>query len=100
MSDAERILGSQSQCGESPIWDPPSGRLFWIDTEKPVFSSYDPLRGKHRDVKTDWLFQAIGRRKAGGWVAVVRDGFAIWDPAAARSRFLGNPWRHARHGHE
>lgn len=97
MSRVEHVLGCQCQCGESPIWDPHAGRLCWIDTENPVFSSLDPLSGDRRDVKADWLIQAIGRRKAGGWVAVVRDGFAIWDPLAAKSRFLGNPEEGKKH---
>lgn len=97
MSRVEHLLGSQCQCGESPIWDPQASRLYWIDTENPVFSSFDPASGDRKDVKADWLIQAIGRRKAGGWVAVVRDGFAIWDPATAKSRFLGNPEEGKKH---
>ena len=97
MSRVEHLLGSQCQCGESPIWDPRANRLYWIDTENPVFSSFDPASGDRKDVKADWLIQAIGRRKAGGWVAVVRDGFAIWDPATAKSRFLGNPEEGKKH---
>jgi sugar lactone lactonase YvrE len=97
MSGIQHLLGCQCQCGESPIWDPGSNRLYWIDTENPVFSACDPDGRRRVDVKTDWLIQAIGRRKAGGWVAVVRDGFAIWDPAAGRSRFLGNPEEGRKH---
>jgi sugar lactone lactonase YvrE len=97
MSRIEHVLGCQSQCGESPIWDPKAGRLAWIDTENPVFSTLDPAGGNARNVKADWLIQAIGRRKAGGWVAVVRDGFALWDPESAKSTLLGNPVEGKKH---
>jgi sugar lactone lactonase YvrE len=91
MSKAERLLGCQCQCGESPIWDPSAGKLFWIDTENPTLDSLDPSGEGRRGWKAPWLVQAIGRRRAGGWVAVVRDGFALWDPERGQSRFLGNP---------
>lgn len=97
MSRIEHVLGCQNQCGESPIWDPKAGRLAWIDTEKPTFTTMDPTGGDVKTVKTDWLVQAIGRRKAGGWVAVVREGFALWDPASAQSTLLGNPIEGKKH---
>jgi sugar lactone lactonase YvrE len=85
------IAHSQSQCGESPIWEPAARRLAWIDTEKPVFSSFDPSTGRTETVKTQWLVQAIGRRRSGGWIAVIRDGFALLEVDPARGRLLGNP---------
>jgi sugar lactone lactonase YvrE len=101
MREVELLLDCQNQCGESPIWDPVTSRLSWTDTEKPMFFTLETGGGgaadaeratvKPTEVKADWLIQAVGRRKAGGWIAVVRDGFAAWDPEAARSRFLGNP---------
>ena len=91
MSRIEHLVACQSQCGESPIWDPVAGRLCWTDTENPVFSSCDATGAGRTDVKADWRIQAIGRRKAGGWVTVVRDGLAIFDPSTGKSRFLGNP---------
>ena len=101
MREVEHLLACQNQCGESPIWDPSTRRLYWTDTENPRFFSLRPANGpaaegrapasKPVEVKSPWLNQAIGRRRAGAWVAVVRDGFAIWDPEGGGSRFLGNP---------
>jgi sugar lactone lactonase YvrE len=81
----------QSQCGESPIWDPSSRQLSWIDTENPLFSTLDPATGTVSTKKTPWLVQAIGRRKGGGWIAVVRDGFAFLESDPSKGTFLGNP---------
>jgi sugar lactone lactonase YvrE len=91
MKTAVNVVRCQSQCGESPIWDPVARRLSWIDTENPLLTTLDPSAGRTMGVKTPWLVQAIGRRAAGGWVAVVRDGFALLDPDPASGRFLGNP---------
>jgi sugar lactone lactonase YvrE len=85
------LIQCQSQCGESPIWDPETNLLSWIDTENPRFTTLDPATGKTATVSTPWLVQAIGRRKGGGWVAVVREGFALLDKNPATGTFLGNP---------
>jgi sugar lactone lactonase YvrE len=85
------LIQCQNQCGESPIWDPETERLSWIDTENPRFSTLDPARGTTSTVVTPWLVQAIGRRKGGGWIAVVREGFALLDADPSHGRFLGNP---------
>jgi sugar lactone lactonase YvrE len=89
MAEITRI-NAQSQCGESPIWDPQTSTLSWVDTERPCFSV---LSGETRTVthQTRRLVQAIGRRRAGGWVAVVRDGFALLQAEGTETRFLGNP---------
>ena len=91
MKQVALCLHSQNQCGESPMWDAENNRLYWIDTEKPVLSSLDPATGKSTTAACDWLVQAIGPRKAGGWIAVVRDGFALLEKEAGKGRFLGNP---------
>jgi sugar lactone lactonase YvrE len=85
------VAHCQSQCGESPIWDPVTRRLCWVDTEYPVFSRFDPATGWAETAATQWRVQAIGRRRSGGWIAVVRDGFSFLDADPARGRFLGNP---------
>jgi sugar lactone lactonase YvrE len=85
------LVQCQSQCGESPIWDPETSLLSWIDTENPRFSTLDPASGTTGTVATPWLVQAIGRRKGGGWIAVVREGFALLDNYPATGTFLGNP---------
>jgi sugar lactone lactonase YvrE len=85
------LVHCQSQCGESPIWDPEAKRLSWVDTENPRLSTLDPATGTIETVATPWLAQAIGRRKSGGWIAVVREGFAFLDRNPATGTFLGNP---------
>jgi sugar lactone lactonase YvrE len=85
------IVRCQCQCGESPIWDAAAGRLSWIDTENPLHTTLDPSTGRIETAKTQWLVQAIGRRASGGWVAVVRDGFALLEANPERGKFLGNP---------
>ncbi len=84
-------IHAQNTCGESPIWDPVAGRLSWIDTERPVFIALEPSSSRTESAATPWLVQAIGRRASGGWIAVIRDGFAFLDSNGARGDFIGNP---------
>jgi sugar lactone lactonase YvrE len=73
------------------MWDARQERLYWIDTEKPVLCSHAPASGAGTIGESDWLIQCIGPRKKGGWVAVVRDGFALLEKERGKGRFLGNP---------
>jgi sugar lactone lactonase YvrE len=91
MKSTLHCLSSQNTCGESPMWDAGLSRLYWVDTETPVLCSFDPALGEKTVAPSDWLIQAIGPRKSGGWVAVVRDGFALLEKEAGKGRFLGNP---------
>lgn len=91
------LIHCQNQCGESPIWNPDTRRLSWVDTENPVFTTLEPSTGRTETAKTSWLVQAIGRRKSGGWVAVIRDGFALLDVSPAGGKFLGNPVQGVAH---
>ena len=84
-------LEAQNQCGESPIWDPRTATLSWIDTEKPTLASLKDGSERAVTYTTSRLVQAIGLRRSGGWVAVVRDGFALLAADGRETRFLGNP---------
>jgi sugar lactone lactonase YvrE len=89
MVDVTRIE-SQDECGESPIWDPRTSTLSWVDTEKPRFSVLPP-DARPVTHPTHRLVQAVGRRRAGGWIAIVRDGIALLNADGSEARFLGNP---------
>jgi sugar lactone lactonase YvrE len=91
MTEVKDLTHCQCQCGESPVWDPRQAMLFWPDTEQPLLAALDPRSGSVKSWKTPRLVQAIGPRAGGGWVAVVRDGFALLDAAGGELRFLGNP---------
>ncbi len=90
MADLTR-MEAQNQCGESPIWDPRTATLSWVDTEKPLLSALSDRSVRAVTMPTSRLVQAIGLRRAGGWVAVVRDGFALLQADGMETRFLGNP---------
>jgi len=90
MAEITRIE-AQNQCGESPLWDPRTATLSWVDTERPLLSALSDRSECVMTRPTSRLVQAIGPRRSGGWVAVVRDGFALLQADGKETRFLGNP---------
>ena len=90
MAEITRV-DAQNQCGESPIWDPRTSTLSWVDTEKSVLCTLAEGREYVVTHPTSRLLQSIGRRRSGGWVAVVRDGFALLQADGEEAGFLGNP---------
>ncbi len=90
MRETVNRVQSQNTCGESPIWDPDGKSLYWVDTEQPWLCWLEPSSGRNTAVRSRWLLQCIGRRRSGGFIAVVRDGFALLD-AMGQGTFLGNP---------
>ena len=43
----ERVVISQDQLGETPLWCDRTQKLWWIDIELPRLQSYDPASGRH-----------------------------------------------------
>jgi sugar lactone lactonase YvrE len=90
MADITRFE-AQNQCGEAPVWDLRTATLTWVDTEMPLLSALSDRSAQAVTMPTSRLVQSIGIRRSGGWVAVVRDGFALLQADGTEARFLGNP---------
>ncbi len=74
-----------------PDLGPAHGDAVLIDTEEPLFSSLSEKKSCVVTKPTSRPVQCIGLRRPGGWVAVVRDGFALLGADGTETRFLGNP---------
>ena len=87
----EHLVACQCNCGESPIWEPGSARLFWVDTGEKAFHQYDRGSGRHVGRAVEYLLQSIGRRRSGGWIAIDLKGLMLWNHETGESRLLGYP---------
>lgn len=74
---AELVLDARAELAEGPRWDERTGRLLWVDILGGEWHAFDPATGA--DVATDARrhIGAIAPRAAGGYVAAVREGFAL-----------------------
>ncbi len=86
----ERLVASQNEVGETPMWVPEEGALYWIDSEGPRVYCLD-AGGDTRSWDPGFPITALLRRAAGGWVAAAKDGLYTWDHGSGESRLVCNP---------
>jgi sugar lactone lactonase YvrE len=66
-------------CGEGPIWDVKTQRLYWIDITGQKFFCYDWASRKHWLVKEGWEIAGAALNRPGGFVVANSSGFWLWD---------------------
>jgi sugar lactone lactonase YvrE len=76
-----KVLATQNELGEGPIWHPDEGALYWLDIKSKQVFRYTPATGQ----QDTWNFEdgptAIALRARGGLVLATYSGFAYWNPA-------------------
>ncbi len=88
---AEHLLTVENAAGESPIWVPEEGSLYWVDCEGDAVFRMDSATGKHQRFAASLPVTAISRRAAGGWIATTKKGLAFWDADSNRFEFIVDP---------
>lgn len=78
MEDAKilQVIETGAILGESPVWSPDEGVLWWVDIKAPALHRYDPTTGKDENWALPQETGSIVLREGGGLVAGLRDGFA------------------------
>lgn len=71
-------------CGENPLWDGQTQRLYWTDLTGHRFYAYDWKAGKSEILKEDFeicgaAFNEPASGEARGWVVVNSHGIWLWD---------------------
>jgi sugar lactone lactonase YvrE len=90
--DVQCLLPVRDQLGECPIWDPRTGKLWWVDILAPCLQSYDPASGEHRRFPV--AARAVGSfaiRAKGGLALARDDGLHAFDPETGTSQPLVDP---------
>ncbi len=106
----ERIGEARYELGESPIWDPVDGVLYFVDSPAHAIFRYDPRSGDIRrwEVAGGYL-GSLALRAGGGAVLAMDDGFhafdfetgaatAITEPEAGRDDLCFNDGKVDRQG--
>ncbi len=80
----ECVVECQNHLGESPIWDPEDGKLYWVDGTGPRVGNpsiwrMDPRNGAVETWHTQMDVGALALRKGGGAVLAMSDGFYFFD---------------------
>ena len=91
MTEADCIVNTRDSLGESPLWDPVTERLFWVDINRCLIHQLDPRTGEI----TDWPCKTepgcLGRADNGRLVAGIRDGFYFFSPATGEFERITDP---------
>ncbi len=88
----ERIGAARYDLGESPIWDPTGGVLYFIDSPAPVIYRLDPQTGAldHWPAPGRYL-GSFGLREGGGAVLAMDAGFHLFDFDSGECRTVAEP---------
>ena len=91
MTEADCIVNTRDSLGESPLWDPVTERLFWVDINRCLIHQLDPRTGEI----TNWPCKTepgcLGRADSGRLVAGLRDGFYFFSPATGEFERITDP---------
>jgi sugar lactone lactonase YvrE len=89
------VLDAQCALGESPVWWAAGGKLVFVDITGRRLHRFDPRTREH---EVDGVAEDIGcvaPAKGGGYVAGLRSGLWLLDPAGAKVRQLAPNPEHA-----
>mgnify|MGYP003625686409 FL=1 len=93
MEDAKilRVVETGAILGESPVWAPTEGVLWWLDIKAPALHRYDPATGRDDSWPLPQETGSIVLRAGGGLVGALRSGFAFLE-VGAPGEPVGTDW--------
>jgi sugar lactone lactonase YvrE len=77
--------------GESPVWSAREQALYWVDIVAAQVHRWEPSTGARSTWRMPAAVGSIGLREAGGFVAALRTGFHLFDPATEALTLLVHP---------
>lgn len=77
--------------GESPVWDPEAGCLYWVDGVSRLIRSHDPATGSFREWETPSMIGSVALGAGGTLVAGLVDGIYSMDLASGAFAPLFRP---------
>lgn len=86
----ERLSGTQSALGESPLWDPARRRFFWLDIDAAELKSVTASGDDLRCLRLASTVSAIGLCRSGRFISVGAKGFAFLEPDTGRLDTIGS----------
>jgi sugar lactone lactonase YvrE len=87
----EQLLAAGNQLGESPVWSPEEGALYWVDIPKGFIRRYVV---SSQETSLWQLPASIGSfvfRRDGGMVVALKNGIHFFDPATNQLSQVANP---------
>lgn len=87
MTDIALAVASGNTLGESPLWDPATGRLWWADISLATLHSFSPGAGDHRAVRLPRkTLGSFGFCAGGGFVVAADCALETFDETSGELR--------------
>ncbi|MBO9631504.1 MAG: SMP-30/gluconolactonase/LRE family protein [Chitinophagaceae bacterium] len=80
-----------SLLGEGPVWDAQTKTIFWVDILAGTIHAYDTERQRYRRLKFDEMLSAIALTSTGQFIAALKSGISLIDPATGNVTTLCHP---------
>jgi sugar lactone lactonase YvrE len=78
------VVNARDQLGETPLWCARTGKVWWIDIERPKLQSFDERTGKHEVYRFESTFAgSLALHRAGGFVVALDNSLHRFDPASS-----------------
>jgi len=87
----EALPAPPSRLGESPLWHPDEGVLYWVDIPGRRLHCWDPARAAHRHWDLESETGCCAPVMGGGLLLAMRDGLWRFDPSDGRRKRLAEP---------
>ena len=87
MTACTTVVDDGNPCGESPVWDVTTARLYWTDTAGRFFS-YDWRTKERSIVLRDFVVNGAALNEGGGFTFINASGVWHWDGVRAPERIV------------
>jgi L-arabinonolactonase len=87
----EQVLAAGNQLGESPVWSPEEGALYWVDIPKGLIRRYVVSSQETSLWQLPASIGSFAFRRNGGMVVALKNGIHFFDPATNQLSQVHNP---------
>ena len=87
----ECVTGPAATLGESPVWDPERGVLWWVDIVEGAVHRFAPEQGTEETIDIGPMIGALALMEGGALLLATTDGFLECDPGTGEAAPLEVP---------
>ncbi|KTD55589.1 L-arabinolactonase [Legionella santicrucis] len=88
------VLSSQAILGESPLWSPHEGVLYWLDCLQPAIHCFNPQTATDNFIVLNQIVTSISLYSANSLLVTVEEGYAFANLLTGSLTPIGNPYAH------
>src|SRR5918995_6101369 len=89
MTDIRCVVHAHDELGETPLWCPRTGAVWWLDIERPKLHAFDPATGRHRSFPFACTYLgSLALRHSGGVLLALDSALHAFDPESGMLKHL------------